>query len=353
MMARKLASIQKIKSIEPIANADKLELARILGWMCVVEKGKFKAGDWCVYCEIDSFLPIKPEFEFLRKGCYRKFTDGREGFRIKTIKLRGQISQGLILPLSLLPKDKEFALREGEEVTDALGILLYQPPIPTCLMGKIKGTFPSFMPKTDETRVQVLQDVLTRYKGIKCYYTEKVDGTSSTFYLKDGVFGVCSRNLEMIEDENNLHWKMARKLDIENKLKSLKIDNIAIQGELCGPGIQGNPLKLNEPHIYFFNVFDITNYKYLDYTGFFHTIANLLGLETVPILSVKYVLTDNIDELVKLSIGKSVINPLSEREGIVIRPLSEQIDMQLAQGFGNGRLSFKSINPEYLLKEDN
>lgn len=348
-MARKLASIQKIKSIEPIANAEKLELARVLGWMCVVEKGKFKADDWCVFCEIDSFLPIKEEFEFLRKGCYRKFTDGREGMRIKTIRLRGQISQGLVLPITILPQPKDY--QEGEEVTEQLGIVLYQPPIPTYLSGKIKGQFPSFMPKTDETRIQVLQDVLTRHKGIICYVTEKVDGTSSTFYIKDNQFGVCSRNMELCEDENNLHWKMARQLKIEEKLKQLNM-NITLQGELVGPGIQGNPLKLNELHVFFFNAFDIDKYRYMNFEELFKLLKSF-NLEMVPVLEGDFILTDNIDELVKRSIGKSIVTKTCDREGIVIRPVIEAMDLQMAQGFGNGRLSFKSINPEYLLAEDN
>mgnify|MGYP001565948838 FL=1 len=332
---RKLCSIQQISKIEPIVNSDSLEKATILGWVVCVKKGEFKSGDLCVYCEIDSIMPEKPEFEFLRP----------RNFRIKTIRLRSQISQGLALPLTTLPSLQDQKL--GDDVTELLGVTQWQPKIPTCLAGKVKGAFPSFMPKTDETRIQVLQDVLTRHKGTRCYITEKVDGTSITVYLKDSEFGVCSRNLELLEDGENAYWKVARSLQLESKLKAYG-KNIALQGELIGNGIQGNKLGVTGQTILFFNVFDINSYKYLDYNEFI-TVCNDLTIETVPIINDCFVLADNISELVQLSTGKSLLNKTIWREGIVIRPLTEAFDMQMASGFGNGRLSFKVINPEFLI----
>jgi RNA ligase (TIGR02306 family) len=239
-------------------------------------------------------------------------------------------------------------LEEGQEVTELLGVTLYTPLIPACLTGVVKGLFSSWMMKTDETRVQVLQDVLTRHKGTKCYITEKVDGSSCTYYMKDGIFGVCSRNLELLEDTKNAFWIFAREQKIEEKLKALN-KNIAIQGELIGSGINGNSLKLREKKVLFFNVFDIDKFGYYNFEEFKNCI-NDLGLETVPILNIDYELNDNIEELVKLAIGKSVINTEVWREGIVIRPWVEKNDLQLAQGFGNGRLTFKVINTEYLIE---
>lgn len=336
---RKLATIQIVNKITKHQNADTLDIIEVLGWKCIAKTGQFHIGEKCVYVEIDSILPDKPEFAFLKN----------RGFRIKTIRLRGQVSQGICFPLSIL--NETYTEKDvGTDVTDILGIKKYEPYIPACLRGTVKGSFPSFIPKTDETRVQVLQDVLTRYKGIACYITEKIDGSSVTYYLKDGIFGVCSRNLELIETEDNAYWKMARKLDIENKLRTYG-KNIAIQGELFGSGLNGNNLKQSELKVMFFNVFDINGYKYYNYPVIV-SILTELGLDMVPTLSTSFLLDDNIDNLVKISIDKSKINPDVMREGIVIRPLIELMDMQMATGFGNGRISFKVINPEYLLENE-
>ncbi len=344
-MGRKLASIQTIDKLEPIANADAIEKATILGWQCVVKKGEFKEGDRCVYLEIDSVLPDKPEFEFMRP---RKF-------RVRTIRLRGQISQGLVFPLSFVPEAERKLIEEGDwklgtDVSELLEISLYCPPIPTCLTGEIKGKFPDFIPKTDETRVQVLGNVLKRHAGTMCYLTEKIDGSSVTYYLKDGEFGVCSRNLELKETEANAYWQAAREMKIEEILRTYG-KNLAIQGELFGAGIQENSLKMRERTVRFFNAFDIDRYCYLDCEDF-KTTMEALKLPTVPILSENFILHDNIEELVKLSTDKSSINPKVWREGIVIRPLTEKMDLEMASGFGNGRVSFKVVNPEYLIDNE-
>lgn len=334
---RKLASIQEIKNLEPIPGADAIEKATVLGWQLVVKKGEFAIGDRCVYCEIDSLLPEKPEFEFLRQ---RKF-------RIKTVRLRGQVSQGIAFPMSLLTSKGEFEL--GQDVTEALEITQWQPKIPACLAGTIKGPFPAFAPKTDETRVQVLGDVLKRYAGTKCYVTEKVDGASATYYLKDGEFGVCSRNLDLKESEDNAFWQFAREAKIEEKLRELTVGNWAIQGELVGNGIQGNNLGIIGKKVLFFSAFDINAYRYLDFEDFEKFFAKI-GLETVPILERDYTLVADIDALVKKSVGRSAINPKVWREGIVIRPLKEVVDLGMSSLFNNGRLSFKVVNLEYLLE---
>jgi RNA ligase (TIGR02306 family) len=328
---RKLASIQKIRELNPIDGADSIEMARVLGWQLVVKKGEYKIGDLCIFCEIDSILPDKPEFEFLRP---RKM-------RIKTVKLRGQISQGICFPLSFLPEDTDVI--EGVDVTDLLGVKKFEPPIPFCLEGKMKGRFPAFVPKTDETRVQVIIDVLANHKGEKCYITEKIDGTSVTYFIKDGDFGFCSRNLELYEDNENSFWKLAREFDIEKKLRSLN-GNFALQGEVVGENIQSNPLKIRGQKVFFFNVFDINNFQYYDFKNF-KKIIDLLGLESVPIVSDEYFLEPGIDLLVQLSIGKSLINNDMWREGIVIRSVSEK-------KMGFERFSFKVINPNFLLKYD-
>jgi RNA ligase (TIGR02306 family) len=235
----------------------------------------------------------------------------------------------------------------GDDVTEELGITKWEPIIPVHLSGIVKGKFPSFIPKTDETRIQVLQDVLTRHKGTPCYKTEKLDGTSVTFYVKDGVFGVCSRNLELCEG-NTAYWEMAKKYDIEELLRGLKY-NVAIQGEIIGQGIQKNYLGLKDRQVRFFNIFVIDKYKYLDYHDFIYTMQTL-DLGVVPILNEDILLDDFIDGMVAESMVKSVLNPNVWAEGYVLRPLTETVDLQMAQNLGNGRLSFKVVNPEYLLK---
>ena len=333
---RKLASIQKIKALELIEGADAIEKATVLGWQLVVKKDEFKVGDLAVYCEIDSLMPDRPEFEFLKP----------RGMRIRTIRLRGQISQGICFPLSILSND--FAIIEDADCTEVLGIEKYEPAIPACLSGIAKGKFPSFIPKTDETRVQVLQNVLDKYKGEKCYVTEKLDGTSGTFYINNGEFGVCSRNLELLEDAENSFWKVARQMDIENKLRSLN-GNYALQGELIGEGIQDNKLKQKGQTVRFFNAFNIDMFEYLQFENFYDLLKKL-QLPIVPIIATDYELTNDIDAIIKMAIIKSNICADTWAEGIVIRPLNEKVDISCPENLNNGRVSFKAVNPEFLLK---
>jgi len=334
---RKLASIQSIKTLEAIEGADAIEKATVLGWQLVVKKGEFQVGDLCVYCEIDSLMPDRSEFEFLRP----------RGMRIKTIRLRGQVSQGICLPLSILPAG--ISLEENTDCTEVLGITKYETAIPACLRGVVKGKFPTFIPKTDETRVQVLQKLLSKYKGEKCYISEKLDGSSATFYLNNNEFGVCSRNLELLEDAANSFWKVARQMDIESKLRAQN-GNFAIQGELIGEGIQGNKLRLKGQTVLFFNAFDIDRFEYLPLDSFAE-LCQKLQLPMVPILAKDYELNDDIETIVNLATVRSALRPDTWAEGIVIRPLAEKIDMLLSnENFNNGRVTFKAINPEFLLK---
>lgn len=334
---RKLATIQIISDVQPIEGADRIALASVLGWKVVIKKGEFNPGDSAVYCEVDSFLPVKPEFEFLRKSSYKKMSDGTEGFRLKTIKLRGVISQGLLLPVSSLPGYPEVP-QPGTDVTDILGIVKYEPPIPAQLAGEVKGPFPGFISKTDEERIQNLIDSLPNYKDSLFYVTEKVDGTSITIYLKDGQFGICSRNLELIENPENTYWRIVRELDIENKLRKLG-RNIALQGELIGEGIQKNIYKLHGQTIKFFDAFDIDKYEYFDFSSFIKIIGDF-GLATVPVIDNAFQLPETVDEILNLANGKSVLNPAANREGLVFRATSGK------------RFSFKAISNNFLLSDE-
>lgn len=169
-----VASIQIIKKIEVHPNADKLEIASILGYKCVVRKGEYKEGDMIIYIEVDALLPLEPRFEFV--GNLKKSEDGKEGYLIKPIKLRGEISFGLIMPLSLLNISEYLDLEEGVDVSELLNIVHYQKPVPANMVGKMRGGFPSFLRKTDETRVHSEPKLLESLLGSSYYITEKVDG---------------------------------------------------------------------------------------------------------------------------------------------------------------------------------
>src|SRR4051794_15420603 len=221
---RTLCSIQAVNAVEPISNADAIEKIRVLGWWVVVKKGEHRPGDKVVHCEIDSLLPERPEFEFLRASSFKPAqTDAvggpvlPAGFRIKTIKLRGQVSQGICFPLSMLPADAPS--EEGADVSEFLGVLKWEPPIPVGMGGEVKGGFPGFLPKTDETRVQVLEPALQRHRGKTFYVTEKLDGTSFTAFLRQREFGICSRNLWMDEtDESTVLSRVAKELKLEERM---------------------------------------------------------------------------------------------------------------------------------------
>ena len=337
-MERKLATLRRIKKLMPIEGADAIELALVDGWQVVVAKNVgYQQNDLVIYCEIDSFLPIREEFEFLRRTSYKKMAD-REGFLLKTIRLRGQISQGLILPITVLG-DNTSGLYEGMDVTEKLGIVKYEAPIPASLQGKVKGSFPSFIPKTDEERVQNLEkeyNQLIFSSKHQLYVTEKLDGSSYTAYFNRGQFGVCSRNLELLETEDNTYWKVTRDLKIEEKLRSLG-RNISLQGELIGEGIQGNPYKLRGQTVKFFTGYDIDSGRRIPIREFLDLLKKL-GLESVPVLHLgDFILPQTVPDMLKWADGPSQLNPNFPREGVVVRSL-------------DGTVSFKSISNQFLLK---
>lgn len=348
---RNLASIQTVNAVEPIANADAIERLRILGWWLVAKKGEHRVGDKVVYCEIDSLLPERAEFEFLRSGCFKPAREVEPplpaGFRIKTMKFRGQVSQGICFPLSILPQGAP--TDEGEDVTEVLGVAKWEPLAPGCSgQGNVRGTFPDFLPKTDETRVQLLQSLLERHAGKTFYVTEKLDGSSFTAFIREGEYGVCSRNQRLDEtDEASAFVRVANRLQLERKLRSMREllgFDVAIQAEMIGPGIQKNKYGLSEPTIRVFNVLNVATRGLLDHASMLRAVADM-ELQTVPQLGA-IELNHSVDDLVALSVGASQLNPKVQREGIVLRPLVEEFDRK------TGRLSFKAVNPQFLLKYD-
>jgi RNA ligase (TIGR02306 family) len=340
-MDRKLASLQRILKLEPIEGADRIELATILGWSCVVKKGQFKEGDIVIFCEIDSLIPKCIWSNFLWKE-----GDTKEKYRLKTCKMKGHISQGLVLPTSILPVDIFQVIHEGLNVTEYLGIEKYVPYIPTNLQAEILGDFPSFIPKTDQTRLQSYPNILNIAHGKSVTITEKLDGCSTTYFIKNNHFGVCSRNIELKENEHNIYWKMAKKYNIEEKLREYysKFGNIAIQGEIIGQGIQSNKYKLEDNKLFIFNIYDIEYYNYVD-DSLMESWCCFLGLDVVPDVDI-IDLDGSVEEWIELSKGNSKINPNVLREGIVVKGINEEIYPSF------GRLSFKVINPDFLIKHN-
>ena len=333
MSERKLASIQTILSLSPIAGADAILLAKVLGWELVVKKTEFQVGDKAVYFEIDSVLPVAQWNDHLRK-------EPTKPLRIKTIRLRGQLSQGLLLPI---PEDTikgaGHLVAEGLDVTDHFGILKWEKPMNAQLAGMARGNFPVLVPKTDQERIQNLTRSFAEYQLDTWSITEKLDGSSCTFYLDDeDVFHVCSRNLDLKEDEANSFWKVARKFQIEDVMRRNFMKGMAIQGEMIGEGIQGNQYKTQLD----FYVYDMYN----THTGQYILPIQLkaacerLGLKHVPILcEATEIKEQTIQSLLEYAEGKSVLNG-SNREGVVFK--SNTVHDR----------SFKAISNSWLLKNE-
>jgi hypothetical protein len=368
---RQLASVQKIINLQPIEGKDKIELATVLGWLVVVQKGEFKIGDLCIYVEPDTLLPEKPEYEFLRKRCYSKKFGG---FRIKVMKLGSVYSQGIVF--SYTGKGKE-----GDDVSEEFGIKAYdldelsekrKPVIKynwfkrfLIRIGLLKfnrktQSFPSFAIKSDETRLQAIPEILNHIfpviEGRPIYVTEKIDGCSAFYFYYKGKTGVCSRNVWLIKNkkggyDNGQYFEMEEKYDILNKLTKYCKDNkvnIGVQGEIIGPSIQGNKYKLTERELYIYQIQDLDKNCFLDHIETVN-ICDYLGLKHVPIIGLDN-FPKTVEDWVKASIGESVINSFVQREGIVVRSYKEHIIPNIKTV--RQRLSFKVINPEFLLKDE-
>jgi RNA ligase (TIGR02306 family) len=337
---RKLASIRRIAEIKPIEGADAIEAVRVDGWWCVSKKNEFKVNDLCVYFEVDSFLPVRPEFEFLRKACFRSTKHLGDGFRLKTIRLKGQISQGLVLPLSTFEIYNQDNHIESMDITAMLDVKKWEVPLSPQLAGVAKGNFPSFIRKTDQERIQnCYSDLVKTHKDAMFEATLKLDGSSMTVYFNDGQFGVCSRNLELKETEDNTFWKIARKLNLEAAMRSYG-KNIALQGELMGPGIQGNREGLPDHDFYLFDVWNIDEMQYMSPMETDDVCSDLedLGakMSKVPFLGVDVPLSLSLEQLIAASEIKSLNHDVAE--GIVYRSM-------------DGTVSFKAINNKFLLQE--
>ena len=319
---RKMASIQKIKDVLPIANAGRVCTYVINGWSTVDNIGKYKVGDLVVFCEIDSFIPNSIAPFLTASDHFPKEYLGVKGERLKTRKLRGVISQGLILPLNILPQnDLEWTDPVGADVSELLGIVKYDPPLPAQLAGQAKGNFPSLVPRTDQNRIQNIK--LEEYYG-EYEVTEKLEGSSCTFHLdQEGNFEVCSRNLSLKETEDNAFWKAARMYNVEQKMKESDMRGFAIQGELVGEGIQGNIYNIKGVDFYVYDVYDTKQGKYLEPLTR-RSMSASLNLKHVPVIDLaKYIQDMSKDDLLLYAEGKSVLNPKQEREGCVLKSIND------------------------------
>jgi RNA ligase (TIGR02306 family) len=337
---RKLATIRKIDALTPIDGADKIEVATVGGWKVVAQKGLYNVGDLAVYFEIDSWIPTELA-PFLSKGKEPREFEGVKGERLKTIKLRGQLSQGLLMPLEEACKNIDSELFEGLDVSFPLNIIKWEKPMNAQLAGLARGNFPTQIPKTDQERVQNLVKEIAgaAETGLQFEVTEKLEGSSMTVYQIQGVFGVCSRNLDLKETEGNSFWATARKDDIEAKMKVVdEFWDFAIQGELVGPGIQGNIYNLREPEFRVFDVYNIQAGEYLKPDARLALIKRM-GLKHVPVLTTdKDLGIGTVDEMLAWAEGSSALNDKQEREGIVFKEV-------------NGGITFKAISNKYLLGE--
>lgn len=332
-MERKLVSIQKVEAIEPIEGADNIVKARVMGWDVVVKRGEFAPGDACVFFEIDSVLPESaPWAEFMRA---RKF-------RVKTLRLRGVLSQGLALPASILPEHGVPPI--GTDVSALLGVTKWEPVLPDS--AEIAGPFPSLVPKTDEIRLQSALGVLDEIAGRDFVVTTKLDGTSITYFKDlDGAFVACSRNWALAPGSGHA-WDIARRLGLPESLPA----GMAIQGELCGPGIQKNRLGLPRPEFFAFSVVRADERRMLDHEDA-HAACEDLGVRTVPVERIvtgaeAAAFEHSLERWLDLARG-TYEGTSNRKEGIVVRPLIEARSATLG-----GRLSFKVINNEFLLKDE-
>jgi RNA ligase (TIGR02306 family) len=321
----KVATVELIKNLRKHPNADALEIGNVLGWQVVCKAGSYKEGDKVIYVNIDSVLEERPEYEFLRA----------KNFRVKPIKLRGEPSQGLVLPCSQ-------NLKVGTDVSEMVGAKHYEKPVPMQLSGQVMGAFPNFLIKTDEENLRNYTEALEEVKNESLYATIKLDGTSATYFVKDGEFGICSRNLRLkLEDENSIYAKMAIKYDIKNVLlkHADKHGDVCIQGEIYGPGIQGNPMGAKENCFSLFNGYKIADKKYWGWSDIKH-FCEKNSIPHVDLVST-YTHCPSLEKLIGFANKTMYINK-KPAEGIVIRPLSPMHSNVMKKNW-----SVKIINENY------
>ncbi len=366
-MARKLASVVMISSVSPIPDADRLEVVEMegKGWRVVTAKGEFRPGDLAIYFEIDSYLPADDErYAFLRERCLRKFVSKggsllREGLRIKTVKLRGVVSQGLVMPVAKFPElaDGGTPLEVGRDVTADLRVDHFdevaeamRPAAGGIGADDAMGPFPGFIPKTDEERIQNLAEYFTTMRGRIFEVTEKNDGTSVTMFYAPSMdggnpFGVCTRNQRLKPPADGadgaLPWRVALKCDAEKAIRAAcgqKGAELAFQGELVGPGVNANRDFYRDWEWHVFRIWDISAGAFIP-PGEARSICAQFGLQYVPVIAEAmdvFAKFPDTDALLAFAEGKTARG--NEREGLVFKTVDAPY------------VSFKAVSNRYLLK---
>ena len=308
-----VATIQKIHSIIKHPNADSLSVGKVLGWQVVFNhtQHQYQDGENVIYVEMDSVMPEHPEFEFLRS----------KNFRIKAVTLRGVESAGIVFPLEILTKfgyDLKGPIYDNMDVTEIIGAKHYEKPLPVEMAGEAFGGLPSIIVMTDEKNIRSFPDVLTQLRNREYYITRKDDGTSSTYFLNNGEFGVCSRKIHLKPSSTNLYWRLAEKYQIEKHLKEyFRGQNVAIQCEIVGPRINDNHLGLTDVELHLFNVWFINERTY----GVYHTnrdFCNESGIPMVTLLDMGDRFNYTLEDLIKYANKQKYPNG-TEAEGIVVR----------------------------------
>lgn len=348
-MSRKLVTIQVINTVSPIEGADFLEKVSFvgIGWKCVAKKGEFTSGDRCLYFEIDSFLPIEEKYEFLRASSYKVMFTGEEGFRLRTIKLKGVTSQGLCLPLSGFPElqDKEV----GFDASEQLNVIKYE--VDRSDTFELKGDFPAIIEKSSQDRIQNMLSYFEKYQDVDFEESLKLDGESITLFRFENELGICGRNAEFKQIESVTPWKIATNKGLDVAVRELNID-IGLQFELMGPGIKKNREQLATHDLYLYNIWDIRNSRFFkpsERNEIFEQLAERVKsisgqtLSHTPILSksVKiFQVCPTLEEILERANGKSISHKY--REGNVYKSLEYIEDNCIVQ--------FKAISNQFLLK---
>ena len=324
---RKMASVQRVAEVKAIDGADKIEVYRINGWWVVDKKDSHKVGDLVVYCEVDSWVPHALAPFLTKPGHSPREYLGVKGERLRTVKLKGQLSQGLLLPLV------EDNSEEGQDFSEILGIIKWED---TRYMNdsNAKGSFPSFIPKTDQERVQNILRSIENWKGMSFEVTVKRDGSSMTAFVNMDDEGVCSRNMLLRETDSSAFWHAARSLNLLEKIRSTG-RNLALQGELLSQKIQGNYEKVSSVEWNCFDIWDIDNRQYL-LPRERQDLCESLGIPHIKIIDKEFILDHTVDQLLEMAEGPG-INPGVQREGLVLKANTSH------------GISFKAVSNSYLL----
>ena len=324
---RKMASVQRVLEKKSIVLADLIEAYRVNGWWVVDKKDAYEVGDLVVYCEVDSWIPHTLAPFLTKPGHSPREYLGVKGERLRTVKLKGQLSQGLLLPLV------EDNSEEGQDFSEILGVIKWED---TRYMANMdaRGNFPDFIPKTDQERVQNLDRTLEKYFGQSFEVTVKRDGSSLTAFVNGEESGVCSRNINLKETEYSAFWAAANSLSLIPKILSTG-RNLALQGELMSQKIQGNYEKVQSIEWNCFDIYDIDSRKYL-LPKERRELCKQLNIPHIKVVEEDFVLYHNVDQLLEMAEGPGV-NPGVKREGLVFK-------------HNKTDFSFKAISNSYLLK---